>query len=200
MRYCDKKSLESVRRHLASLAVATHPSTLENFLGRVVTVLRADQASARQVDLRLLRAIRRRLGLPLQPPERRGAPRKALPRFSCVGPLAAVRPRGPVKPRREPALPVVARSPGAPRPPLVGQTPPAVISPRALAGATPPGRPSALQQMKDLAEQAQALLPAHVGYWEGGAINWRTKQPISEAELVRDYGLSVHQARAFVAS
>ena len=67
MRYCDQLPVRSVQEHLAVLGVRGHVSAFQNFLRRVLTALPAAAAEAYGIDLRLLRAIRRRLHLPLQP-------------------------------------------------------------------------------------------------------------------------------------
>ena len=81
MRYTDKKSVMQVLSWLAERGVATSRESYQTFLRRVLNLLPDDKARELLVDLQLLRAVRRRLKLPLAPAPGRLLPIKAVKSF-----------------------------------------------------------------------------------------------------------------------
>ena len=194
MRYCEKVSVESVQKHLATLGVNSHVSALHNFLRRMLTAFPSASADTHQVDLRLLKAVRRRLHLPLQPAQRRDTPKMALPRFACVGTLPAVRPRGPAKSRQEPGEQTGRR------PASFEGVPPAATKAHDQTSAVATGQNPTLPQWRIIEKQALAKLPDHVCPYGDLVLDTRTRRPIPEASLVADYGLSEHEAKSLFLS
>lgn len=81
MRYTEKKSVSQVLAWLSERGIATSRESYQTFLRRVLNLLPDDKAKELQVDLELLRAVRRRLKLPLAPASGRLMPVKAVKSF-----------------------------------------------------------------------------------------------------------------------
>lgn len=192
MRYCRKSSVDQVQDHLASIGVICHVSALHNFIRRVLTMFPADLSAIHQVDVRLLKAVRRRLRMPLQPPRRRqNTARKALPRFACVGGPAPVRPRGPAKTRS-----TSSKQSFEHRDPLGQKSALAPAAVRTCEEALPASGEPTLSQWKAISIRALAKLPDHVCPWNGDVFDTRSRRPISESSLVADYRLSQQEAKS----
>lgn len=201
MRYTDKKSVASVLEWLVGQGVTTSRDSYQMYLRRVLNLLPDDKASAMKVDLELLRAIRRRLRLPLAPPAGRALTVKAVKSFNARSRQRRIAPVKKAKSVRAP----LARSTKRPRfeadqLPLAGIV--ATSSPVSLA-AKMRGTPEAPQGYGDwkiineIAREKLMLLDRHLyPNMEGTVIHLKTRKLYSEEELVTIYKLTPTEAQS----
>lgn len=198
MRYQEKTGVEEVRAWLGMQNAACARKTLQKHLHRVLTRLDDRQAAALGVDLGLLRAVRRRLGLPLNPTDAPKAAPGSLARFDARG-----RQRG-VWVRRRPEVPAAA----SPTTPAVLPGAAAVVKTgRATAGPAaqpvvaaeggPAPRPRRLHQWHEVHRQAIAKLPSTIlPNWHGTVMDMETDQELTAGQLRDRFGLSPVEAES----
>ena len=198
MRYVEKRGVAEVLLWLSEQGIACSDSNFHKQLGRILKKLPDDEAERVGVDLDLLRAVRRRLRMPLRP---RGPRAGTIPirRFFS----GSIERRVWVKsPMSAPSLPS-PRSATQP-PPLTpshnGQHPNGT---RPAASRAPVIAPDPLAPPKTLddwrAVQARAVkkIPTNImNNWHGTVVDMDTDRSLNQAELMERFRLTEHEAES----
>ena len=201
MRYTDKKPVDQVLAWLAERGVPSGRQTFQTFLRRMLNLMSDAKANQIGVDLELLRAVRRRLQLPISPAPGRVRPLKAMLAFNSRSRRRRVNvakkiKRPPPVPPTHPSRQEKHEFAQLPRPGLDAL--PEIEAPYAKLRGTP-DKPSGFGDYRIINEVARAKL-AKINRWvwpnqQGDTINIRTRHEYTAEELVEQFGLSPTEAQ-----
>ena len=199
MRYTDKKSVTQVLSWLAERGVVTSRESYQTFLRRVLNLLPDNKARELLVDLQLLRAVRRRLKLPIAPAPGRLLPIKAVKSFHARSRQRRVAPVKKPKPVRAPLARPVRKSPvvEADQLPLVGIVAPPTDAPR-MRGT--PEKPEGYGDWKILNEIARKKVfrkdRQMMLNMQGTVLHLKTREEYTPERLMEDFGLTATEAQS----
>lgn len=198
MRYREKKSVADVIAWLSSQGVTTSRESYQTFLRRVLNLLPDDKAKDLKVDLELLRAVRRRLKLPLAPSSGRALTVKAVRAFNArsrqrrVAPVKKPKPvRAPLaRPSRKPVL-------EADQLPLAGMVSPPSEPPKMRGTPDSPQGYADWKIVNEIARKKVFKKDRQIMLnMQGTVLHLKTREEYTPERLMADFGLTANEAQS----